>query len=78
MSRPDMPEQYADLPEELWFSEDIAVKKLRPNVISYKIEDRVFTVWEDSENYRAPTWEQVQDQLGLDMAAAEAWRVANI
>jgi hypothetical protein len=67
-----------NLPEEYQFSEEIAVKKLRPFMVSYKIEGQAFTEWEDSTGRTAPTWEEVYTQLGMDMAHAETWYQAQL
>jgi hypothetical protein len=67
-----------NLPDEYKFSEEIAVKKLRPFMVSYKIEGQAFTEWEDSTGRNAPTVNEVYDQLGQDMARAETWYQAQL
>jgi hypothetical protein len=62
-----------NLPDEYKFSEEIAVKKLRSYMVSYKIVGHAFTEWEDSSGRTAPTVAEVYDQLGMDMARAETW-----
>jgi hypothetical protein len=67
-----------NLPDDYKFSEAIAVKKLRPFMVNYKIEGQTFTEWEDSTGRNAPTVVEVYDQLGMDMARAETWYQAQL
>ena len=55
-----------DLPDEYKYSEEIAVKKLRPFMVSYKIEGHAFT-----------EWSEVMAQLQADQQAYEEWQQNN-
>lgn len=62
-----------ELPENLVWGVDIAIKKLRPNVTSFQIAGTEITEWEDSSGAEAPTWPEVCTQIEQDQKAAQNW-----
>ena len=65
-----------DLPFELSWGVDVAIKKLRPNA-NFQLEGTNFTIWDDPSGSVAPTWEEVMTQLQADQQAAEEWQKNN-
>ena len=65
------------LPQELHWGLDIAIKKLRP-AASFQLESVNFTVWNDPTGVEPPAWEEVMAQLTADQQAAEEWQKNNI
>lgn len=60
------------LPHELLWGVDVALKKLRPHA-DFQLEGTRFTAWNDPTGSEPPTWEEVMDQLTQDQLAAEEW-----
>jgi hypothetical protein len=50
------------LPHELLWGVDVALKKLRPHA-DFQLEGTRFTAWNDPTGSEPPTWEEVMDQL---------------
>ena len=65
------------IPYELWFGVDVAVKKLRPGA-NFQLEGTLFTQWSCPKNTEPPAWSEVIAQLELDKAAAEEWQKNNL
>ena len=65
-----------NMPVELHWGIDVAVKKLRPGAI-FQLEGTNFTIWEDPEGQGPPSWEEVMQQLEKDQKAAEKWALEN-
>lgn len=65
-----------ELPFELIWGVDVAVKRLRPTA-DFQLEGTNFTLWNDPEGSTPPTWEEVMAQLELDKKAAETWQSEN-
>ena len=57
------------LPYELLWGVDVAIKKLRPGA-NFQLEGTSFTQWTCPNNSQAPTWEEVMSQLKADETAA--------
>ena len=66
-----------EIPHELLFGVDIAVKKLRPNA-NFQLEGTRFTQWSCPNNTEPPAWEEVLAQLELDQKAYEEWQKNNL
>ena len=64
------------LPYELLWGVDVAIKKLRPNA-NFQLEGTRFTQWTCPDGSQAPTWEQVMEQLRADETAANKWLEEN-
>ena len=60
------------LPFELLWGVDVAVKKLRPGA-NFQLEGTRFTQWRCPNGTEPPTWDEVMQQLKDDEAAANAW-----
>jgi hypothetical protein len=65
-----------EIPFELLFGVDVAVKKLRPGA-NFQLEGTRFTSWSCPHNSEPPTWDQVMAQLELDKQAYEEWQRDN-
>ena len=65
-----------NLPFELLYGVDVAVKKLRPGA-NFQLEGTSFTQWTCPNGSEAPTWEEVMAQLLADQKAAEEWLAAH-
>jgi hypothetical protein len=64
------------VPYELLFGVDVAVKKLRPHA-HFQLEGTRFTQWSCPNNTEPPAWEEVMTQLELDQKAYELWQQNN-
>ena len=64
------------LPYELLWGVDVAIKKLRPNA-NFQLEGTRFTQWTCPDGSQAPTWEEVMTQLRADETAANKWLAEN-
>lgn len=65
------------VPFELLFGVDVAIKKLRPNA-NFQLEGTRFTQWSCPNNTEPPTWEEVLAQLSADQQAYEEWQQNNL
>jgi hypothetical protein len=66
-----------NLPYELVWGVDVAIKKLRPDA-SFQLEGTTFTNWMCPNNTNPPTWDEVMSQLQADQRAAEEWQQNNL
>ena len=64
------------VPYELLFGVDVALKKLRPHA-NFQLEGTQFTQWNDPTGTEPPTWDEVVAQLELDKRAYEEWQQNN-
>ena len=64
------------VPYELLFGVDVAVKRLRPHA-NFQLEGTRFTQWSCPNNSQPPTWDEVVAQLELDKRAYEEWQQNN-
>ena len=64
------------LPYELLWGVDVAVKKLRPGA-NFQLEGTRFTQWTCHDNTEPPTWAEVMAQLQTDELAANKWLAEN-
>ena len=64
------------LPFELFWGVDVAIKKLRPGA-GFQLEGTNFTQWTCPNNTNPPSWDEVMAQLQADQQAAEEWQKAN-
>ena len=62
-----------NLPFDLLWGVDVAVKKLRPGA-NFQLEGTRFTQWSCPNGSEPPTWDEVMEQLQRDQEAAEAWQ----
>jgi len=69
-------ENYIQLPYELLWGVDVAVKKLRPGA-NFQLEGTRFTIWNCPSGSTAPSWDEVMQQLKEDETAAIDWIAAN-
>jgi hypothetical protein len=65
-----------NLPYELLWGVDIAVKKLRPGA-QFQLEGTRITLWNDPNNLLPPTWEEINQQMLLDKKQADEWMQKN-
>lgn len=65
-----------NLPFELLWGVDVAIKKLRPNA-QFQLEGTRFTIWNDPTGTEPPTWDEVMAQLKADEEAANKWLAEN-
>lgn len=65
-----------ELPQELLWGVDIAVKKLRPGA-SFGLGGSMITDWIDPEGREPPTWDEIKAQMDQDKAVAEKWLEEN-
>jgi hypothetical protein len=66
-----------NLPYELLWGVDVAIKKLRPNA-NFQLEGTNFTQWSCPNNTEPPVWDEVMAQLQADQQAAEEWQKNNL
>jgi hypothetical protein len=66
-----------NIPFELLWGVDVAIKKLRPGA-NFQLEGTRFTQWTCPCNTEPPTWDQVMAQLESDQKAAELWQQNNL
>ena len=64
------------VPLELLFGVDVAVKKLRPGA-NFQLEGTNFTSWSCPNNSQPPSWAEVMAQLESDRQAYELWQQNN-
>jgi hypothetical protein len=64
------------LPYELLWGVDVAIKRLRPGA-NFQLEGTRFTQWICPNGSQAPAWEEVMEQLRADEAAANKWLEEN-
>jgi len=64
------------VPFELLFGVDVAVKKLRPSA-NFQLEGTNFTSWSCPNNSQPPSWAEVMAQIELDKQAYEEWQQNN-
>ena len=60
------------VPYELLFGVDVAIKKLRPHA-NFQLEGTRFSIWNDPTGTEPPAWEEVMQQLQADQQAYEEW-----
>jgi|LauGreDrversion4_2_1035121.scaffolds.fasta_scaffold1218618_2 hypothetical protein len=60
------------IPQELLYGIDVAVKKLRPNA-TFELYNTEITKYHCPMGTSAPTWLEIQEQLHRDKEAFEAW-----
>jgi len=64
------------VPFELLFGVDIAIKKLRPGA-NFQLEGTNVTQWSCPNNSQPPSWEEVMAQIESDRKAYEEWQQNN-
>jgi hypothetical protein len=65
------------VPYELLFGVDVAVKRLRPGA-NFQLEGTNFTQWSCPNNSQPPEWSEVVAQLESDRRAYEEWQQNNL
>lgn len=60
------------LPEELLYGVDVAIKKLRPGA-NFQLEGTRFSYWDDPTGLEAPQWDEIKSQIDEDRKRAEKW-----
>jgi hypothetical protein len=65
-----------NLPFELLWGVDVAIKKLRPGA-NFQLEGNRFTIWNDPSGTQPPSWDEVIAQMTQDQQAAEEWQKNN-
>jgi len=66
-----------EIPYELLFGVDVAVKRLRPGA-NFQLEGTRFTEWSCPNNSQPPEWSEVVAQLEADQRAYEEWQKNNL
>lgn len=66
-----------NLPFELLWGVDVAIKKLRPDA-AFQLEGTRFTQWTCPHGSEPPSWAEVMAQLDRDRQAAEQWQQTNL
>jgi len=61
-----------NLPYELLYGVDVAIKKLRPYA-DFQLEGTTFTQWRDYTGSQPPTWDEVMAQFEEDLKRYEEW-----
>ena len=64
-----------ELPIDLVWGVDVAVKKLRPGA-KFGLNGLTVVEWEDPLGTQPPTAEEINEQMEKDRLAAEAWLAA--
>ena len=64
------------LPFEMLWGVDVAIKKLRPGA-NFQLEGTRFTQWSCPNNSQPPSWDEVMAQLTADEEAANRWLTEN-
>jgi hypothetical protein len=57
---------------EFTWGTDLAIKRLRP-LAKFRLENRVFTKWDDPTGSIPPTWEEINEQIEKDK---EQWHIS--
>jgi hypothetical protein len=65
-----------DVPFELLYGVDVAIKKLRPEA-SFCLYGTTFADWSDPSGKEPPTWEEVMTQFEADKKVYEEWQQNN-
>jgi hypothetical protein len=65
------------VPFDLLFGVDVALKKLRPHA-NFQLEGTQFTQWNDPTGSEPPSWDEVMAQLEADRQAYEEWQKNNL
>jgi hypothetical protein len=65
-----------NIPYELLFGVDVAIKKLRPGA-NFQLDGTNFTKWNCPDNSEPPTWAEVTAQMQADELAANKWLAEN-
>ena len=60
------------IPQELLYGIDVAIKKLRPNA-TFELYNTEITKYHCPMGTSAPTWLEIQEQLHKDKEAFDAW-----
>jgi hypothetical protein len=66
-----------NIPYELLFGVDVAIKKLRPGA-NFQLEGTNFTHWTCPNNSQPPNWDEIMSQLQADQQALEEWQKNNL
>ena len=66
----------AQIPFEMLWGVDVAIKKLRPGA-NFQLEGTRFTQWSCPNNSQPPSWDEVMAQLTADEEAANRWLTEN-
>lgn len=66
----------SDIPYELIWGVDVAIKKLRPNA-RFMLNNSTFVEWNDPNGLEPPTWEEINEQLKKDREIARLWMKEN-
>jgi hypothetical protein len=61
-----------NLPYELLWGVDVAIRKLRPNA-RFEIQGSNITFWESQDGLAPPEWHEIHDLMEEDRKAAEDW-----
>lgn len=61
-----------NIPYELLWGVDVAIKKLRPNAI-FTLSNSTFIQWNDTDGLLPPTWDEIYQQINLDREVAKKW-----
>jgi hypothetical protein len=64
------------IPYELLWGVDVAIKKLRPGA-NFQLEGTRFTQWTCPNDSEAPAWDEIMAQLSADQQAYEEWASKN-
>jgi hypothetical protein len=59
------------IPYNLTWGVDIAIKKLRPGA-RFGLSNSTFVFWEDPNGLEPPTWDEINAQIAKDEKAAKA------
>lgn len=66
----------SQLPDELAWGVDVAIKKLRPGA-AFQLHGINFIYWNDPNGLDAPTWEDIETVMKEDEKRAAEWIEAN-
>ena len=69
-------ENYKNLPFNLLWGVDVAIKKLRPGA-SFGLSNNTVSEWNDPENREPPSWDEIAEQMEKDKSSADDWLKTN-
>lgn len=65
-----------NIPEEITWGVNVAIKKLRPTA-EFTLYGNRISEWYDESGSAAPTWEEIEAQMELDKKAYDDWIESN-
>jgi len=76
MSEKHTPDSPPELPADLAWGVDSAIKKLRPWA-KFSMYNKDITWWEDPTGTSPPSWDEIVHQMEIDKLVAQRWIIDN-